>query len=54
MEMECLRILVRDIVVFPAHLDIVMRHLPEPVQITKELILRHQLEHRFMRQQPEL
>ena len=36
--MECLRILVRDIVVFPAHLDIVMRHLPEPVQITKELI----------------
>ena len=54
MEMECLRILVRDIVVFPAHLDIVMRHLPEPVRITKELILQHQLEHRFMRQQPEL
>ncbi len=48
--MECLRILVQDIVVFPAHLDIVMRHLPEPVQITKELILQHQLEHRFMRQ----
>ena len=44
----------QDIVVFPAHLDIVMRHLPEPVQITKELILQHQLEHRFMRQQPEL
>ena len=54
MEMECLRILVRDIVVFPAHLDIVMRHLPELVQITKELILQHQLEHRFMQQQPEL